>query len=199
MIDASRTGAIVLAAGAGARFGGGKLRAQLDGKPVLQHVLDTVARAGFGETVVVLGGDRIALGAAIRWRDERQVVNPAPERGLASSVRVAFEALGATTLDAAMVLLGDQPRVDAAVIRSLLAAPLTDIRPIAVPRYEEGDGPNPMLILRAAWWLVDRIDGDRGLGPVLAGHPELVLEVPVAGSNPDIDTPADLRRLGEGR
>ncbi len=36
------------------------------------------------------------------------------------------------------------------------------------------------------------LDGDRGLGPLLAAHPELVAEVPVAGANPDVDTPGDL-------
>ena len=49
--------AVVLAAGAGSRFGGGKLLASLDGRPVLQHVLDRVAEAGLGDVVVVLGDD----------------------------------------------------------------------------------------------------------------------------------------------
>jgi SAM-dependent methyltransferase len=39
--------------------------------------------------------------------------------------------------------------------------------------------------------------GDRGLGPILAAHPDLVVEVPVAGTNPDVDTPEDLVRAIE--
>src|SRR6266545_5615426 len=46
---AERVVAIVLAAGAGSRFGGGKLLAKLSGKPLLQHVLDRVAEAGMEE------------------------------------------------------------------------------------------------------------------------------------------------------
>ena len=38
--------AVVLAAGAGSRFGGGKLRALLDGRPILAHVVDTARAAG---------------------------------------------------------------------------------------------------------------------------------------------------------
>jgi CTP:molybdopterin cytidylyltransferase MocA len=57
------TTAIVLAAGAGSRFGGGKLTATFAGKPLLQHVLDRVAEAGVGETVVVLGSDAEAIEA----------------------------------------------------------------------------------------------------------------------------------------
>ena len=37
--------------------------------------------------------------------------------------------------------------------------------------------------------------GDRGLGPVVRDHPNLVLEIDVDGSNPDVDTPADLAAL----
>ena len=42
---------------------------------------------------------------------------------------------------------------------------------------------------------VATLTGDRGMGPVIAAHPELVLRVPIAGANPDVDTPEDLRRL----
>jgi CTP:molybdopterin cytidylyltransferase MocA len=39
------------------------------------------------------------------------------------------------------------------------------------------------------------LSGDRGMGPLIHGSPELVTEVPVDGDNPDVDTPADLARL----
>ena len=39
------------------------------------------------------------------------------------------------------------------------------------------------------------LEGDRGLGPLLAAHPELVHEVAVDGPIPDVDTPADLAAL----
>lgn len=195
MIEAARVGAVVLAAGAGSRFGGGKLSALLDGRPVLQHVLDTVAGVGFGVVVVVVGADGDRLEAAIDWRGEQRVVNPTPERGLSGSVRLGFGALPADGPDAAMVLLGDQPQVDAGVIRTLLGASLTEARPAAVPRYAGSENPNPVLLLRSAWPLVEGLTGDRGLGPMLRARSELVVEVPVPGANPDIDTPDDLARL----
>ena len=45
-VEAPRVRALVLAAGAGSRFGGRKLEARVDGKPILQHVLDALAEAG---------------------------------------------------------------------------------------------------------------------------------------------------------
>ena len=68
--------AVVLAAGAGSRFGGGKLLAPLEGRPVLQHVLDTLAAAGLASVVVVLGEDAAAMETALHWRTERRVLNP---------------------------------------------------------------------------------------------------------------------------
>ena len=183
--------AVVLAAGAGSRFGGGKLLAQISGRPVLQHVLDALATAGVGEVIVVLGRDAAAVEAAIAWRGERRVVNPEPERGLTSSLQVGFEAVDKSA-GSVLVALGDQPLVSATGIRALLDAQPKRGHPFVVPVYADGHGRNPVLVRRPAFHLIAEATGDRGLGPVLAAHPGLVTAIPVSGSNPDVDTPADL-------
>lgn len=188
---------LVLAAGAGSRFGGGKLLAPVAGRPILQHVLDAVAAAGLTDVVVVLGQDAGAVEAAITWRAERRVVNPDPGLGLASSLRLGIEAVG-TDAEAILVALGDQPLVSVEAIRALLdpAGP-SDDKPVVVPVYPEDRGRNPVVLRRPAFKLLDEVEGDRGLGPVLAAHPELVQEVPVGGANPDVDTREDLARAIE--
>ncbi len=178
-----RVAAIVLAAGAGSRFGGGKLLATVDGRPLLQHALDRLAEAGIGDVVVVLGDDAAAIEAAIEWRAERRVVNPEPERGLSSSLAIGRAALGEGT-DGVLIALGDQPTLRTDVIRSLLGAPTDRDRPVVVPAYAEDRGRNPVLVRSAGFALLDEATGDRGLGPILAAHPERVLEVPVAGFEP---------------
>ncbi|MEA2613270.1 MAG: hypothetical protein QOI52_1229, partial [Chloroflexota bacterium] len=190
--------AVVLAAGAGSRFGGGKLLATLEGRPVLQHVLDRLAEANLADVVVVLGNDAAAVEAAIDWRRERRVRNDDPSRGLSSSLRVGMEALDAA-VDAALIVLGDQPLVSMAAIRAVLDAPVEPSRPIVVPVYAGDGGRNPVLLERAAFPLIAETTGDRGLGPLIEAHPELVREVPVdvPGGNPDLDTRADLVTLLE--
>jgi CTP:molybdopterin cytidylyltransferase MocA/SAM-dependent methyltransferase len=192
----SRTVALVLGAGAGSRFGGGKLLARVGARPVLQHVLDAVAGAGIDEVVVVLGADAASVEAAIAWRSEVRVVNPAPERGLSGSLKVGFEAIPAGA-DAVLVALGDQPLVPVGTIRALLDAPAGRGRPVVVPVFEDGQGRNPVLLRRAAFGLVAETAGDRGLGPVIAAHPELVTELAAAGDNPDVDTIDDLASVLE--
>jgi molybdenum cofactor cytidylyltransferase len=191
-------GALVLAAGSGSRFGGGKLLAPIGGRPVLQRVLDAIAGAGIDDVVVVLGADAGTVEAGIDWRDERRVVNPAPERGLSSSLQVGFDAsMSDQHLAGVLVALGDQPLVTSTTIRALLDAPVRTDRPIVVPVHAGDDGRNPVLLRRAAFDLVADAAGDRGLGPLIADHPELVDEIPVEGDNPDIDTPADLAAAAE--
>jgi CTP:molybdopterin cytidylyltransferase MocA/SAM-dependent methyltransferase len=187
-----RTAAVVLAAGAGSRFGGGKLLASVSGRPMLQHVLDRLDDAGLAEVVVVLGDDADAIEAAMGWRHERRIRNPHPDRGLSSSLRLGVEAVD-DGVDAALIVLGDQPLVSVDAIRALHEAPADPARPIVVPVYEDDGGRNPVLLERPAFRVVADATGDRGLGPLIEAHPELVRAVAVhVQTNPDIDTRADL-------
>ncbi|MEO8228171.1 MAG: NTP transferase domain-containing protein [Chloroflexota bacterium] len=195
MTQAGRFGAVVLAAGAGSRFGGRKLLAPLNGRPVLGHVLEAIRAAGLSDTVVVLGHGAEAIESAIPWVAERRVVNADPDAGLSSSLRVGFAALDPADLVGVFVVLGDQPQVDPAVFDALRRAEVRAAVAFVVPRYLGGGGPNPVLVLRDGWPHVAAADGDRGLGPILATHPELVAEVELGGSNPDVDTAADLAEL----
>ena len=192
-----RAAAVVLAAGAATRFGGGKLVATLDGRPIVIHVIEAARDAGLAPIVVVVppdgGLDGVDMGPV------RSVVNPNPAEGLSSSVRLGLRSLqDDAEIDAAVILPGDQPRVRPAVIRALIAAAADPPHtPFVVPRYAGDGAPNPILARRSIWRLADELAGDRGFGPLLAAHDELVRYVPVDGSNPDVDTPADLRRLAE--
>jgi molybdenum cofactor cytidylyltransferase len=196
-----RTTAIVLAAGASSRFGSQKLLAPLNGRPVLQHVMDALAAAGLGDVVVVLGEAAAAIEAGIAWRDERLVVNPRPQDGLSSSLRAGLDAVAERipAADAALIVLGDQPTLRADVVRSVLGAAEADpSHPIVRARYPADSAPNPVLVRRSVWALAAGLSGDRGLGPLLAGRPDIVLAVDVDGANRDIDTPADLLAAAEG-
>jgi molybdenum cofactor cytidylyltransferase len=191
--DPARVGGVILAAGRATRFGSPKMLAELDHKPLVRHVLDAALAAGL-DPIVVVGGpdgalDGLDLGPA------RMIVNPSPEQGLSTSVRLGLAALDDDPdVAAAVVLLGDQPRVQASTIRILLASATVDA-PLAAPAYSDDAAPNPVVARRAAWRLADELVGDRGFAPILARHPELVRRVPIEGSNPDVDTPADLAGL----
>lgn len=188
---------LILAAGSGTRFGpdpSAKLLAPFLGRPLVAHVIRTATEAGLGGLVAVLGRGAASLATAVDWDGVVRATNPVPEAGLASSLQLGVEAIRARfpEAEAILVFLGDQPLVGTEVAGRLIAAAAQTERPVLVPRYAEGGGPNPVLVRRSAWGLADVAAGDRGLGPLLAARPGLVAEVPVEGANPDIDTPLDL-------
>jgi CTP:molybdopterin cytidylyltransferase MocA len=193
----SGVSAIVLAAGGGSRFGGGKLLAKLGGQPIIEAVLDNLREAPVDEIIVIVGADAGSLGEVCDRAGVRTVANEEWERGQATSVLAGLRASGGR---AAVVLLGDQPFVGAEAVERLVAA-FAEGAKVAVATYG-GKRRNPVLFSREVWPLLEaELAGDEGARSVLRQHPELVVEVPCEGvGDPvDVDTREDLRRLEEMR
>ena len=102
---------------------------------------------------------------------------------------------GALLVDATVnlgLVMAGRLREDAGAVLDAAASPEHASVPFVRPRYPQDAAPNPVLVRRSAWALAAGLDGDRGLGRLIANRPDLVVEVPVEGDNPDVDTPADL-------
>ena len=191
----SGVSAVLLAAGAGSRFGGGKLLALYRGRPLIEGALANLADAPVDETVVVVGDYAKRLREVCERYGARVVVNPEWRRGQSTSVRAGLHALRPDAR-AAVVLLADQPLVGAGAVERLVGAFERGAK-VAVATYE-GRPRNPVLFSREVWPLLEaQLSGDEGARPFLRRHPELVVRVPCDGlGNPaDVDTAEDLRRL----
>jgi CTP:molybdopterin cytidylyltransferase MocA len=198
----SKTGvsAILLAAGAGSRFGGRKLLAPYRGRPLIEAALSNLADAPVDETLVVVGSDAEELREACEPYDGVGIVeNPDWVEGMSTSVRAGLRALGPEA-QAAIVLLADQPLVEAGAVKRLIEALEGGAR-VAVATYG-GRPRNPVLFSREVWPLLSaELSGDEGARPFLRRHPELVVRVPCdgVGDPADVDTAEDLQRLEEMR
>ena len=195
--DHTGVSAIVLAAGGGRRFGGGKLLAKLGGQPLIKSVLDNLLDAPVDEVIVVVGADAKGLREVCERHGVRTVDNKVWEQGQSTSVLAGLRACGG---EAAVVLLGDQPFVGALAVKRLVAT-FTEGAKVAVATYG-GKRRNPVLFAREVWPLLEaELAGDEGARSVLKRHSELVVEVPCegAGDPTDVDTREDLRRLEEMR
>jgi CTP:molybdopterin cytidylyltransferase MocA len=187
----------VLAAGGGSRFGGGKLLAELGGRPIIEAVFDNLRGAPVDEIIVIVGADAQRLREVCERYGVKTVANEEWERGQSTSVLAGLRACGG---EAAVVLLGDQPFVGAEAVERLVAA-FAEGAKVAVATYE-GKRRNPVLFSREVWPLLEaELAGDEGARSVLRRHPGLVVEVPCegVGDPTDVDTREDLRRLEKMR
>jgi len=197
--DHTGVSAIVLAAGAGSRFGGRKLLARLGEQTLIEAVLDNLRDAPVDEVITVVGADAEGLREVCGRYDVRIVANEGWERGQSTSVLAGLRACGEEAR-AAVVLLGDQPLVGAEAVERLVAA-FAEGAKVAVATYG-GKRRNPVLFSREVWPILEaELAGDEGARSLLRRHPELVVEVPCegVGDPADVDTREDLRRLEEMR
>jgi molybdenum cofactor cytidylyltransferase len=185
--------AVVLAAGLARRMGRQKLLLQLQGKPVVRWAVERVAPHA-GEVVVVTGQDDVAIREALAGLAVRFAVNPTPQAGQGSSIAVGVAALPPWTR-AALIALGDQPRLPDAVVPALLAAFARSGRPIVAPVYRGTQG-TPVLFASEVFAELRALTGDAGARAVVNARPERVERVSFdLAMPPDVDTPEDFTRL----
>jgi molybdenum cofactor cytidylyltransferase len=184
--------AIVLAAGAATRFGGGKLVADFRGEPLLTHAI-RAARLAPVERVIVVAPPGFDIG---HWPDApivevRALASTALSQSLATGVGAAIEA----DADAAFVFLGDMPLVPHGVAARLADAIGTAFA--AVPT-DHGKPGHPVLFARAAFSALAGLAGDEGAGRLLRGRDDVVrVAIDDPGIWLDVDVPADITRLDE--
>ncbi|MFM7348072.1 MAG: NTP transferase domain-containing protein [Erythrobacter sp.] len=183
--------ALVLAGGAGRRFGGGKLLADLAGAPLIRRVAERLAPAGFAEVVVAVGAESAALRLALEGLSCRIVAAPDWAEGMAATLRTGIAALDAQA-EGVCVFLGDMPLVPVALCPELAEA-AREAGYAARPRFAGQPG-HPVAFTRAAFADLKALTGDRGATALLAARLSGVAYVDTAerGALVDVDTPADL-------
>lgn len=187
-----RLGAVILAAGAGARLGGVAKALLTTGDETFLARIARIARlAGTSKIVTVVGHPHgHAVGDAARALELDVVVNPTPERGMASSIALGFAALAHSELDAAWLWPVDHPNVELRTLEALAAS--LGAHEVAQPRYDSRGG-HPPLIARALWAKLAECGSlPRGARDVIGSASVVRVEVDDRAVVRDIDTPSDL-------
>lgn len=189
---------IVLAAGESTRLGRPKQLLDLDGKPLLQHVVDAVGAVGLDEVVIVLGHEAESVRAALALGPAaRTVVNPLYRSGQASSLVAGLDAVDPRA-EAAVIVLGDQPRMSAEIVRRVVAEWRRSDAPVVRSFYGGVPG-HPVVVGRAQWPVLRAARGDAGARAVLEAASVPVNELDL-GEEPldDVDTWEQYERLRRG-
>jgi molybdenum cofactor cytidylyltransferase len=183
---------VVLAAGAGRRFGGPKQLAVLEGKPMLEHVLAAMEAAPLDRVFVVLGADADEVQRRVALHGAEPVICSGWEEGMSVSLRCGVDAADGSGADRVVVALGDQPRLSPQAVARLIDAG----GGAAVSRATYGGhGSHPVLLERTLFSLVRELHGDSGARALLLAYPVREVACDGLGSPADVDAPADLRRL----
>jgi CTP:molybdopterin cytidylyltransferase MocA len=182
---------LILAAGAGTRFGSTpKLLAELDGRPLLEWAVRAQCEVEESErVVVVLGANGDAIVAQVDFGRAEHIVCEDWAGGQSASLRCGLTAVAGA--EKAIVTLGDQPLLTAAVIRRFVDQP-PGTRAVygGVPGHPVVLGPEQMRLAAG-------LTGDRGARGLLAGG--RTVECSDIASARDVDTPEDLQALGRRR
>jgi molybdenum cofactor cytidylyltransferase len=189
-----RIAAVVLAAGRSTRMRGpNKLLAEIARRPLVRIVAEEALASRADPVIVVAGHQRAEVEKALAGLRVRIVHNPDFAEGLGTSLRAGIAAVPADS-DAAIVCLGDMPRVDATLMNRLIAAFDPDRGALAVVPTFEGKRGNPVLWSRRFFPDLMAIEGDVGARHLIGRYSEAVAEVPVEGKAAliDVDTPEAL-------
>jgi CTP:molybdopterin cytidylyltransferase MocA len=192
-------GAVVLAAGESRRMGGRpKPLIERDGVPLVRRCVQALLDAGVGEIVVVVGYRAEEVAWVVNDLPAQVVTNEAYPAGRATSLRKGLLELP-DSIGAALVVLADQPVLEAADIGALIAVyerrgPARAV----VPRVQQRRG-HPVALEASACSEILKGDASYGAREWLDEHPD---EVSWFDSDnlhyvEDVDYPEDLERIAQ--
>ena len=184
-----------MAAGASERMGRPKQLLHWHGQPLIAHSAQAALGAGLDPVVVVICHRAEEAGAALQALAVTIVENPAWPEGMSTSMRAGLSALPAD-VDAAILLLVDQPRLTSQHLQAMSDAYQASGKPIVVSAFH-GQRSSPTLFDRALFGQLLRVTGDVGGRSVVDANPGLVETVEAADELTlfDVDTLEDWQRM----
>jgi molybdenum cofactor cytidylyltransferase len=190
------TGAVILAAGASSRLGQPKQLLSFRGKTLVCTIIDVACEAGCSPVVVVIGSDCEKIHPELAHANVIEVRNTNWQSGIGSSIRTGVQALTehASDIDAALVLVCDQPAVNARFIERLIATHEARRKNIVASSYADTVGV-PALFDRSLFKELLSLGDEAGAKSIILQNPEHVIQLPFPEGAIDIDTREDWEKL----
>ncbi len=191
-------GAVLLAAGKSERMGHNKLLLSLDGKKLVDNILDALADSGVDERVVVVGHEPDQVVEAVKHRMDKVKIalNVNYENGMTSSFQTGLHFL--RHVDAAFLVLGDEPIFDSKIISSLIGLMEKNHMALIVSPVYKGKKGHPLLFRSQLFTAILDLKSSQTIRDVVHRHVDrlVTIEAP-QWTTSDIDTPEDYRRISD--
>jgi molybdenum cofactor cytidylyltransferase len=190
------TGAVILAAGGSSRFGQPKQLLPFRDETLLRTIINAACEAGCSPVVVVIGSNAEKIHPELANAKVMEVRNANWQRGIGSSIRSGVQALTDHAPDVAAILLlvCDQPAVNARVIEDLIATHETTKKEIVTSIYAETVGV-PALFSRSLFEQLLSLGDEAGAKSIILQNPERVAQFAFPEGAIDIDTWEDWEKL----
>jgi molybdenum cofactor cytidylyltransferase len=187
-----KIGAVILAAGSSSRMGQPKQLLSLHGKTLLRASIDAADKAGCSPVVVVIGSDSEKVHLELADSNTIEVRNANWQRGIGSSIRSGVQALidHAQDVDAILLLVCDQPAVNAQFVESLIAARNATKKDIAASTYANTVGV-PALFVRSLFKELLSLGDEAGAKSIILQKTQCVVQLPFPDGAIDVDTRED--------
>lgn len=183
--------AIILAAGQSRRMGKeNKMLIKIDGKPMVRHSVEAVMQAGINKICVVTGYQSKKLENALDGLKFKLVKNSQYSEGLSSSLKAGVNALP-ESIEGALVLLGDMPRVNPSHLNLLMEAFNPDENKLICVPTSQGKRGNPVLWHKRFFSSISEVSGDVGARHLIGEYDDYVVDVEMNDNAVilDLDTP----------
>jgi molybdenum cofactor cytidylyltransferase len=179
------------------RMGKPKLLLEWHGAPLIRWVALTALNTGCSPVVVVTGASAEHVQHALDGLPLGFTNNPDWQKGQSTSVQLGVNALPENA-DAVLVFLGDQPHIPFYVPQQLTRVFREEnpAEPILAPAFN-GKRSNPVLLTRAVFSSLARLEGDTGARMLFSQYPVRLVPFDDPDLLLDVDLPEDYQRLME--
>lgn len=190
---------LVLAAGASRRMQEAKQLIQIDGKTLLENAIEQALASQLGSVYVVYGAHQELVLPLIERCPVKAVENPGWEEGLGSSIRAGVAAVE-SSVDQLLIMLADQPLVNAALLQQLATQQSISTDSISACTYGDTIGV-PAIFPVSTFSFLQKIQGDKGAKSLMLAFQKQnklrLLEAPSAAI--DLDTQEDVSKFKKNR
>jgi len=190
------TGIIILAAGGSSRFGSIKQLLPLNGKTLLQHVIDEATQAGAQPIVVITGANATSVSGSIVDSNVSTLVNEKWQEGMASGIAAGVHKIISLndSIKKIIVAVCDQPFVNSALFERLDEMQSKSGKPIVACTYADTIG-TPALFATKYFDQLLSLQGDEGAKKIIKSNRTHVATVDFPKGEIDIDTQQDYENL----
>jgi len=190
------TGIIILAAGASGRLGKPKQNLIYKGKTLLQSAIDIANDSKCIPVLVILGANADVIKPTIENLSINILQNENWQEGMASSIKVGITGLKKIEpkVDSVILMLCDQPFVDAELINKLIQS--KSEKGIVASAYNDTIGV-PVLFDADYFEELLQLKGDEGAKKLLMKHPEDIAKIDFPLGSVDIDSTGDYEKLNQ--